>query len=259
MKEYLWQNRFLKELFGTDMAPKNGFEEIYNSTLNVLLLEKDEQIIRLHFEEHRTFEDISDQIQLSRVRTNQRYLNAMDRIRKSEYAMGLLYGIEALELYELLEGRKKELDELKAKSQLLKIFNEMENAENTKISKMKLSPGTKEVFKKVGIDNAEQLLSFSINDFALMAGAVMGDPEASEKFEKLRTTEAYAETLHVSELGFSNRTRNALLRSNINSMGDICKKSYDDLCRVKDLGAVSRDEVISKLHEYNLSLKGENK
>lgn len=258
MKEYNWRKRFLKELFDIDIEPQEGFDDLYEEILKSRLLETDEAIIRMHFEEHMTFESIAEKINLSRVRTNQRYLNMMDYIRRSDYALGLRYGKNSLELYDFLKGNKKKLDELQAKNKLLQLFNEMENAEDTKISKIKLTPGVKATFKKLGVDNAEELLSFSVKDFALMAGTVLGDPEAKEKFEKIKTTEAYAETVRITDIGLSNRTRNALLRGGITSLGDVCKLSFDDMLKIRDLGAKSRDEVIAKLQEYNLSLKGNN-
>lgn len=258
MKEYNWRKRFLKELFDIDIEPQEGFDDLYEEILKSRLLETDEAIIRMHFEEHMTFESIAEKINLSRVRTNQRYLNMMDYIRRSDYALGLRYGKNSLELYDFLKGNKKKLDELQAKNKLLQLFNEMENAENTKISKIKLTPGVKATFKKLGVDNAEELLSFSVKDFALMAGTVLGDPEAKEKFEKIKTTEAYAETVRITDIGLSNRTRNALLRGGITSLGDVCKLSFDDMLKIRDLGAKSRDEVIAKLQDYNLSLKGNN-
>lgn len=258
MKEYNWRKRFLKELFDIDIEPQEGFDDLYEEILKSRLLETDEAIIRMHFEEHMTFERIAEKINLSRVRTNQRYLNMMDYIRRSDYALGLRYGKNSLELYDFLKGNKKKLDELQAKNKLLQLFNEMENAENTKISKIKLTPGVKATFKKLGVDNAEELLSFSVKDFALMAGTVLGDPEAKEKFEKIKTTEAYAETVRITDIGLSNRTRNALLRGGITSLGDVCKLSFDDMLKIRDLGAKSRDEVIAKLQEYNLNLKGNN-
>lgn len=256
--EYNWKNRFLKELFDIDIEPQDGFDELYEDLLKTRLIEADERIIRLHFEKHLTFEKIAEEINLSRVRTNQRYLNVMDNIRRSDYALGLRYGKNSLELYDFIRGNKSKLDELQAKNKLLQIFNEMESAEDTKINKLKLTPGVRAVFKKLGIDNAEQLLSFSIKDFALIAGTVVGDPEAKEKFEKIRTTQAYAEAIRITDVGLSNRTRNALLRGGITSLGDVCKLSFDDMLKIRDLGAKSREEVMAKLNEYGMDLRKPN-
>ena len=44
-------------------------------------------------------------------------------------------------------------------------------------------------------------------------------------------------------------------RANIHTVGDLTKKTEDDMLKVRNLGKKSLDEVIYKLGTYGLSLK----
>lgn len=53
----------------------------------------------------------------------------------------------------------------------------------------------------------------------------------------------------IDELELSVRAYNALKRSGLNTIDDVCKLTKEELCGIKNLGKVSVDEVITALTE----------
>jgi DNA-directed RNA polymerase subunit alpha len=62
--------------------------------------------------------------------------------------------------------------------------------------------------------------------------------------------------LPIEELDLSERPRNCLKRAQVNTVGELLKKSEDDLLAITNFGQKSLDEVLVKLDERGLSLKG---
>ena len=58
-------------------------------------------------------------------------------------------------------------------------------------------------------------------------------------------------------LKLSTRSRNVLLRNKCRTVGDVSKLSYEELRNLKFMGTKSANEIISLLHSYNITLKGE--
>jgi DNA-directed RNA polymerase subunit alpha len=67
--------------------------------------------------------------------------------------------------------------------------------------------------------------------------------------------EAETTTITIEDLELSVRAFNCLKRANINSMGELMQKSEHDLLNIKNFGKKSADEVIERLHAFNLDLK----
>lgn len=59
----------------------------------------------------------------------------------------------------------------------------------------------------------------------------------------------------IEELDLSVRSYNCLSRAGCKTVGDICCMTHDDLCRVRNLGRHSVDEIIKVLSKYGLALK----
>ncbi len=59
----------------------------------------------------------------------------------------------------------------------------------------------------------------------------------------------------IEDMDLSVRSYNCLKRANIQTVGDLTKKTEDDMLKVRNLGKKSLDEVIYKLGTYNLKLK----
>jgi DNA-directed RNA polymerase subunit alpha len=62
--------------------------------------------------------------------------------------------------------------------------------------------------------------------------------------------------LPIEELDLSERPRNCLKRAQINTIGELVSKTEDDLLAITNFGQKSLDEVIQKLDERGLSLRG---
>jgi DNA-directed RNA polymerase subunit alpha len=84
-----------------------------------------------------------------------------------------------------------------------------------------------------------------------------------EEPEGLTLTEAVAAVttspdleLAIEELDLSERPRNCLKRAQVNTVGELLTKSEDDLLAITNFGQKSLDEVIEKLDERGLSLRG---
>jgi len=61
--------------------------------------------------------------------------------------------------------------------------------------------------------------------------------------------------MNIEDMDLSVRSYNCLKRANIHTVEDLTKRTEDDMLKVRNLGRKSLDEVISKLHSYNLDLK----
>lgn len=87
------------------------------------------------------------------------------------------------------------------------------------------------------------------------------DPEAVAAAAPRRTAPAVAnvppEILNktVSELEFSVRSRKALQRLNINSLGDLAARTEDELLGCKNFGHTSLNEIKQQLTAYGLTLR----
>jgi len=62
--------------------------------------------------------------------------------------------------------------------------------------------------------------------------------------------------LPIEDLDLSERPRNCLKRAQVNTIGELILKSEDDLLAITNFGQKSLDEVIVKLDERGLSLRG---
>jgi DNA-directed RNA polymerase subunit alpha len=62
--------------------------------------------------------------------------------------------------------------------------------------------------------------------------------------------------LAIEDLDLSERPRNCLKRAQVNTVGELLTKSEDDLLAITNFGQKSLDEVIEKLDERGLSLRG---
>jgi len=61
-------------------------------------------------------------------------------------------------------------------------------------------------------------------------------------------------SITIEELELSVRAYNCLKRASINSMGELLKKSENDLLNIKNFGKKSSDEVVERLHHFGMNL-----
>lgn len=62
--------------------------------------------------------------------------------------------------------------------------------------------------------------------------------------------------LPIEDLDLSERPRNCLKRAQVNTIGELLRKSEDDLLAITNFGQKSLDEVTEKLNERGLALRG---
>ena len=75
--------------------------------------------------------------------------------------------------------------------------------------------------------------------------------EAEKKGTLLETT--------IDELDLSVRSYNCCKRAGINTLGDLCWKTYTEMTKVRNLGKKSLQEIESKMHEHGLRFKPEDR
>ncbi|MHB1582690.1 MAG: DNA-directed RNA polymerase subunit alpha [Acidimicrobiales bacterium] len=64
--------------------------------------------------------------------------------------------------------------------------------------------------------------------------------------------------LRIEDLDLSERPRNCLKRAQINTIGELVEKTYDDLLGITNFGQKSLDEVVQRLDERGLSLRSKD-
>lgn len=62
----------------------------------------------------------------------------------------------------------------------------------------------------------------------------------------------------IEEMELSVRSYNCLKRAGINTVGDLAKKSKNEMMKVRNMGAKSMEEVINKLESYGIILDNSN-
>ena len=99
-----------------------------------------------------------------------------------------------------------------------------------------------------------------------MAAKVLSDHlklfiDLSDKPLQPVLTQAESETdgsirdMTIDELELSVRSYNCLKRAGINTVGELCNKTPDDMMKVRNLGRKSLEEVLAKLQELGLGLR----
>ncbi len=63
----------------------------------------------------------------------------------------------------------------------------------------------------------------------------------------------------IENLDLSMRTYNCLKRAGIRTIGDLLNFSYYDLIKIRNLGRKSMKEVLDKIHDLGLKLRGEQR
>ena len=61
----------------------------------------------------------------------------------------------------------------------------------------------------------------------------------------------------ISDLNLSVRARKCMTRLGMTTIGELMRRSQDDLLECKNFGVTSLNEIREKLSEFNLKLRGE--
>jgi DNA-directed RNA polymerase subunit alpha len=64
--------------------------------------------------------------------------------------------------------------------------------------------------------------------------------------------------MSIDELELSVRSYNCLKRAGINTVGELCEKSMEDLMKVRNMGRKSLDEILAKLDAMGLQLSNKD-
>ena len=90
-----------------------------------------------------------------------------------------------------------------------------------------------------------------------LVAEVSEDPPTLELGELSVTTASSPELeMPIEDLDLSERPRNCLKRAQVNTVGELLRKSEDDLLAITNFGQKSLDEVKDKLNERGLALRG---
>jgi DNA-directed RNA polymerase subunit alpha len=83
------------------------------------------------------------------------------------------------------------------------------------------------------------------------------EPQALELSEPMGANVGVPDLdLAIEDLDLSERPRNCLKRAQVNTIGELLLKSVDDLLNITNFGQKSLDEIIQKLDERGLTLRG---
>ena len=83
------------------------------------------------------------------------------------------------------------------------------------------------------------------------------EPQGLELSEPVGATVGVPDLdLPIEDLDLSERPRNCLKRAQVNPIGELLLKSQDDLLNITNFGQKSLDEIIQKLDERGLTLRG---
>jgi len=135
------------------------------------------------------------------------------------------------------------------------------NVENARIGDMiDFDKLTLEIWSNGSIDvttalsQSAQLLIDQLSQIAGISGqpVVITQPVAAK--EEVPEVEETVPSITIEELELSVRAYNCLKRASINSMGELLKKSENDLLNIKNFGKKSSDEVVERLRHFGLDL-----
>ena len=157
----------------------------------------------------------------------------------------------------------------------------MKTIMNIPVSQFELSVRSRNCLEKMGIDTLGDLTKVSeiellnsknfgetslveIREMLANKGLSIGQfvhekQEAEEPIDlsHLSPDEQVLLERPISDLNLSVRARKCMTRLGLTTIGELIRKSADDLLECKNFGVTSLTEIREKLVEFNLSLRGE--
>ena len=92
---------------------------------------------------------------------------------------------------------------------------------------------------------------------ALFVGLTDGAKETETMKEKEEDKKEKVLEMTIEELDLSVRSYNCLKRAGINTVGELCSRTEEEMMKVRNLGRKSLEEVVEKLSALGLSLRQE--
>ncbi len=191
---------------------------------------------------------------------------------------------ERLEEYGMyLKGEKEEREREREKEEREKeeIEKFLQQSGDKDISILDLSNMTYNALTRNGIHTCREFLNLDVEELSKIQGfgphrireiknilnnfgtyskelAKSKEQEEITQEEKINQEEEFKQgKLPIEYYNFSARTFNVLKRAKINTLGDIQNLTWEELIKIRNLGRNSAQEIIEKLEEYGLHLKGE--
>ena len=157
----------------------------------------------------------------------------------------------------------------------------MKSIMNIPVSQFELSVRSRNCLEKMGIDTLGELTK--VSELELLGSKNFGETSLVEIREMLankglsigqfvhekQESEEPLDLSHLSpdeqvllerpiaDLNLSVRARKCMTRLGLTTIGELIRKSADDLLECKNFGVTSLTEIREKLVEFNLSLRGE--
>ena len=148
----------------------------------------------------------------------------------------------------------------------------------TRVADFELSARARNCLQQMGIQTLNDLCSYTeaellssknfgetsleeIKQMLASRGLQLGQTSAKTSIQDLPEVDSSIdiETLNkpIASMGFSVRARKCMSRSGITTLGDLIRKTADELLQYKNFGVTSLAEVRDKLETYGLHLHGE--
>jgi DNA-directed RNA polymerase subunit alpha len=89
---------------------------------------------------------------------------------------------------------------------------------------------------------------------AAAGGAAAGAGEADARVERERQETAAKMAMPLTALGLSARAMNSLQKAQLETVGDLCRRTEEELLGVEAFGRTTLKEVVAKLEEQGLGL-----
>ena len=97
----------------------------------------------------------------------------------------------------------------------------------------------------------------TLTKLVALVAEMSDEPQGLELGETSATMASSPELeMPIEDLDLSERPRNCLKRAQVNTVGELLRKSEDDLLAITNFGQKSLDEVKEKLNERGLALRG---
>jgi DNA-directed RNA polymerase subunit alpha len=96
----------------------------------------------------------------------------------------------------------------------------------------------------------------TLRNLVALVADLSDEPRGLELGEVAPSTASPDLELPIEELELSERPRNCLKRARVDTIGQLVQKTEDDLLAITNFGSKSLEEVIQKLDERGLSLRG---
>ena len=134
--------------------------------------------------------------------------------------------------------------------------------ENTRVGQVTdLDKLTLEVWtnKTISATEAVSLGAKFLNEHLALFGDLSGEAYNTEiMVDKGEDAKEKVLEMTIEEIDLSVRSFNCLKRAGINTVEDLTTKTEEDMMKVRNLGKKSLDEVINKLHSFDLDLRSED-